>query len=98
MLIHKDILDKMTAFEKISLICDGATQLVSEDRSDGASVRIVGIRSGAKDGYVYPSDFALANTFNSELIAKVNAELAYRAKKNGAAVVRIDPEIGRAHV
>lgn len=84
MIKNPEILKKLNIDEKISLVADANTLFMQGNAKAG--IRRVNTASweevNVAEGNIYPAFGALVNSWNSELISDVAADIALRAKKN----------------
>ncbi len=82
MLKHNDIISQLSEREKIKLLCDiKAMSGEIHEKLDVDEVRVGRIEEMCEDDL--PSPFAMANTWNSELISKIARESARRSRRKG---------------
>ena len=97
MLKNKEIIEKLTAMQKLSLLTTGRITPETESVIHGIPVLDVAnlqdINKDAAGGITYPSFSSLANSWNCELIGSISAELSSRAKKDNKNAVII-PGLG----
>ncbi|MBQ8322332.1 MAG: glycoside hydrolase family 3 C-terminal domain-containing protein [Clostridia bacterium] len=91
MLTHREIIEKLTTEQKISLLADVAS--LGGITLQGERVRFLSETSmqamNGKEGETYPSFAGLANSWNVDLIGKVADSLARRAKEHGYTLLNV---------
>lgn len=94
MLKHREIIQKLNLDSKLSLIADGNTLFTHGNAKAG--IPPVSASSWEEvnkaEGNIYPPLGTLANSWNTELLAQVSADMAVRAKRKGVQML-FTPEI-----
>lgn len=94
MLKHGEIIQKLNLDSKLSLIADGNTLFTHGNAKAG--IPPVSASSWEEvnkaDGNIYPPLGTLANSWNTELLSQVSADIAVRAKRKGVQML-YTPEI-----